>query len=80
VFVIAHSELLKVLFWALSVTFFVYEISREPLKGLRQIHREDVFGQLLERVSMSRSTVKVTRDKKTTFFGPFGGLRAVYVW
>ena len=27
-----------------------------------------------------RSKVKVTMDKKTTFFGPFGGLRAVYVW
>jgi len=27
-----------------------------------------------------RSNVKVTRDKQAAFFGPFGGLRAVYVW
>jgi len=34
----AHSELRKVLFLALSVTFlFVYEISREPLNGFAPI-------------------------------------------
>jgi len=26
-----------------------------------------------------RSKVKITRDKKLTFFDPFGGLRAVYI-
>jgi len=26
------------------------------------------------------SKVKVTGTKKTAFFGPFSGLRAVYVW
>jgi len=43
--VAARSELREVLLLALSVTFLlVYEISRKPLNGLRQIHREDVFG------------------------------------
>jgi len=47
----ARSELLEVLFFALSVTFlFVYEISREPLNSLCQIYREDVFGPSLGRV------------------------------
>jgi len=32
--------------------------------NLRQIHTEDVFGSLLGQVWMSRSKVKVTRDKK----------------
>ena len=46
--VTARSELFKVLFLALSVTFlFVYEISQEPPNGLHQIHRDDVFGPSL---------------------------------
>jgi len=42
----ARSELRKVLFLALSVTFlFVYEMSREPLNGFApNSHMEDVFG------------------------------------
>jgi len=47
---------------------------------LRQIHTEDVFHRSHGRVWRSRSKVKVTRDKKTAFFGFVGGLRAVYVW
>jgi len=46
----ARSELRKVMFLALSVTFlFVYEISREPLNGfaLGKIHTEDVIGPSL---------------------------------
>ena len=41
----ARGELRQVLFLAPSVCFFlfVYEISREPLNGLRQIHMEDVL-------------------------------------
>jgi len=62
---------------ALSMTFlFVYETD------LRQIHTEDVFGPSLGGVWMSRSKVKCQgqQGQKTAFFGPFGGLRAVYVW
>ena len=48
---IARSELRKVLFLALSVTFlFVPQISREPLNGFASNSQEDVFGTLLERV------------------------------
>jgi len=45
---------------------------------VRQIHTEDVFCPSLWQVWMSRLKVKVTGDKEA-FFGPFGGLRAVYV-
>jgi len=38
------------------------------------LHRSDEFeGQ------GQTSKVKVTKDKKTAFYGPFGGLRVVYV-
>ena len=46
---------------------------------LSQIHTEDLLGPSLKRVWMSRSKVKVTRDKNVIFW-PFRGLRAVYVW
>ena len=46
----ACSELSKVLFLALRLVFFVYEISRELLNRLRQIYTEDVFGPLLGRI------------------------------
>jgi len=77
----ARGELRKVLFLALTVTFlFVYEISREPLNRLRQIHREDVFGPSLGWVWRSRSKVKGQGHQgQKRHFGPFGGLHAVYV-
>ena len=54
---------------------FVYEISREPLNGfVLNSHGRRVWS--LARTSLK---VKVTRDKND-IFGPFGGLRAVYVW
>jgi len=46
--------------------FFVSQISREPLNGFAPNLKGDVFGPLLERVWMSRSKVKVTKDKKCT--------------
>jgi len=55
----ARGEPRKVLFLALSVTFlFVYEIFRESLNGLHQIHKENVFGPSLGRVWMRTSKVK----------------------
>jgi len=76
------SELRKVLFLApQSVGFlFVYEISLEPLlkTDLCQIRMEDVW-------SLARTSLKVTfkgqgyQGQNTTFFRPFGGLRAFYV-
>jgi len=80
--VTARSELHKVMFLALSVTFlFVYKIFRERLNGFVS------NSQGRRRVrSFVRKSLKV-KDKgqgqkaqKTTFFGPFGGLRVVYVW
>jgi len=72
-----------VLFWALSVAFlFVYEISREPLNGF-------VPNSQGRRVwSLARTTLNVkvkgqrwgSPGTKKCIFGPFGGLRAVYVW
>ena len=61
------SELRKVLFLALSVTFlFVYEISREPLNGFAPNSQ----GRRVWSIARMSSKVKVN----------FGGLCAVYVW
>jgi len=61
----SHSELHNVLFFGAVCDFFClcmkYHWNRST--DLCQIHSEDVFGPSLRRVSMSRSTVKVTRDK-----------------
>jgi len=55
-----RSELRKVSFLALSVTFlFVYEISREPLCMVPRSDEFECGGQ--------RSKVKVTTDKNGTF-------------
>ena len=59
------SELCKVLFLALSVTFlFVYEISREPLNGFAPNSQ----GRRVWSLARTSSKVKVN----------FGGLCAVY--
>ena len=66
----ARSELCKVLFWRWCWLFlFAHEISRNCWTDLHQICREDefVFGPSLGRVWMSRSKVKVTRDKNGIF-------------
>ena len=65
--VTARSELHKVLFLALSITFlFVYEISPEPLNGFSpNSHGRRVW-------SLTQTSLKVKVN--------FGGLRAVYVW
>jgi len=44
---------------------------------LRHIHRENVFGPSLRRLKVKGQG---HWDKKMAFFGPFGSLRAVYVW
>jgi len=78
-FFTTHSELHKVLFLALSVTFlFVCEISPEPPNGfVPNSHRRCVW-------CLAWTTLKVKgqghQEQKTAFFGPFSGLRVVYVW
>jgi len=72
-----------VLFLAPSLSgfvVFVYEISRERLNELHQIHTEDVFGPSMGRVLRSRSKVKVTMEKRAFSALLIGGLRAVYIW
>jgi len=54
----ACSELHKVLFLALSVTFLCMKYLRNCWTDLRQIHTEDVFGSSLGWVWMSRLKVK----------------------
>jgi len=77
------SELRKVLFLAPSVCVFLFvcEISR-ALNGLapnsQGIRVWSVFRSEQFEDEGQRPKVKVTRDKKRTFFGPFGGLRVVY--
>ena len=74
---LARSELRKVLFLALSVTFlFVNQLSREPLNGFAQNSQgRRVWSHSDEFESQSqKSNVKVTRDKKKRHFGPFGVL------
>jgi len=76
----ACSELRKVLFLALSITFLVrMKYLWNRWMDLHQIHTEDVFGSSFRWVWMSRSKVKVNTDKNG-IFDPFGSLRAVYVW
>jgi len=81
VIITARSELHKVLFLALFVTFlFVYEISPEPLNGF-VINSQGRHAWSLARMSLN---VKVKgqghQGQKTAFFGPFSSLCAVYVW
>jgi len=49
---------------------FVNQIYPERLNGFAPNSQGDVFGLSLGRVSMSRSKVKVTRDKKTRYALP----------
>ena len=71
----ARSELRKVLFLAPSDCdfLFVCEISWESLPNSHGRRVWSLAGTSL------KVKVKVTRDKNG-IFGPFGGLRAVYVW
>jgi len=68
-------------FGAVSLCFLCmkYCISSNRWTNLRRIHTEDMFGPSLGRVWRSRSKAKVTMDKNG-IFGPYGRLRAVYVW
>jgi len=75
----ACSQLRKVLFLALSVTFlFVHEISPEPLNGFAP----NSHGSLVPHADEFECQGQRSRSPgiKMTFFGPYGGVRAVYVW
>jgi len=65
------SELLRVLFLALSVNFFCLcmKCLGNCWMDLCQIHRKDMFGPSLGRVWMSRSQVMVSTDKRWGFGG-----------
>jgi len=74
----ARSELHKVLFLSLSVTFlFVYEISPEPLNGFVPNSQ----GRLVWSLAWTSLNVKVRgqghHSQKLAFFGPFGSLHVV---
>jgi len=56
----------------LSSCLFVYEIFREPLNGFALNSQ----GRRVSSLAWTSLKVKVTTDKN----GPFGSLRAVYVW
>ena len=78
----ARSELRKVLFLALSVTLFVYEISREPLNGFAP-NSQGIRVWSLVRMSLNvkvKGPKSMTSGTKNGIFGPYGGLRAIYVW
>jgi len=66
-------------FGEVSLCFFVYEMSREPLNGSApNSHGRRVWS--LARMSlkvMVKSQKSRSPETKTAFFGPFGGLRAV---
>ena len=67
-----HSKLLKVLFLVLSVIFCLFLCLRikyleNRWMDLHRIHRAEVLGPSLSQVWMSRSKVKVTRDKKVRY-------------
>jgi len=65
----------KVLFLELSVCGFCLCVNLgNHWTDLRQIHMEDMFDSSLRRGWRSRSP-----GTKTTFFGLFGGLPAVYI-
>jgi len=79
-FITAYSELRKVLFLALFVTFlFVYEISPEPLNGFAP-NSQARRVWFLVRTSLNVKVKGQGHRDKNGIFGPFRGLRAVYVW
>ena len=57
------------------VFVFVYVISQELLNGFEP----NSHGRRVWSLARTNLKVKVTRDKNG-IFGPFGSLRAVYVW
>jgi len=65
------NELQRFCFWHRQSVVFCLSTKylRNHWKDLCQIHTEDVFGPSLGWVWRSRSKVKVTRNKKMTFFG-----------
>jgi len=77
----ARSELRKVRFFgAVSLWFFVcvWNISGNRWTDFHQIHTEDVFGPCSDEFEGQGPKARPP-GTKTEFFGPFGGLRAIYV-
>jgi len=73
------SELCKVLFLVLPLTFFMYEISPEPLNGFAP----NSHGRRAWSLAQTSLKVKVKgqgHQGQNGIFGHFGSLRAVYVW
>jgi len=70
-------------FGVVSLWFFVcvWNVSGTAEQFVPNSHGRRVFS-LLRRVRRSRSKVKCQghQGQKTAFFGPFDGLRVVYVW
>ena len=76
----ARSELWEgSVFGAVSLWLSCMKYLRNCWTELRQIHTQYVFGTSRGRVWRSRWKVKVTRDKKMAFLGPFGGQHADWV-
>jgi len=75
----ARSELRQVLFLALAVTcLFAFEMSRESLNGLApNLHGRRVWS--IARTSLNVKVKGQGRQGQNSIFGPFSGLRAVYV-
>jgi len=78
-----HVVVRKVLFLAPLVCgfLFVYEISLEPLNGFAP----NSGGRRVWSLTLRSLKVKVegqgqSQGQRAAFFGPFGGLCAVYVW
>ena len=76
----ARSELRKVLFLVLSVTFlFVYEISREPLNRFApNSHGRRVWS--LARTSLNVKVKRQGHQGTKTAFSALSAARAVCVW
>jgi len=78
-FITARSELRKVLFLALSVTFCERNVS-----GTAERICAKFTGKVCLSLARTSLNVKVKsqgyRGQKNGIFGPFDGLHAVYVW
>jgi len=74
-----RGELREVLFLALSVTLFVYEISLELLTGFMPYSQGRRVWSLPDEFECQGQRSR-SSGTKTAFCCHFGGLHAVYVW
>jgi len=76
-----HSELQKVLFLSLSVTFCLgITYLGEPLNGFAPDSQERHVWSLTRTSLKVKSKGQGHQGQKPTFFGPLSDLLAVYVW